>query len=175
MAWMYYHVYHQTEEAKSSLLQLFSLKGNSKHHANIWKHGFELPAKHYVFVKKYTLFLIELARECNDAQTLKNLYRKLKKAKQVLMNEKQVFRSAYRAYLEIIKVHLVSLHHAESILERIRHSRLDKLHFEAICSTCVRSVSEDKSLTDPELYALIQDLAELRRLTQGFISVTDSD
>lgn len=42
MAWMYYHVYHQTEEAKSSLLQLFSLKGNSKHHANIWKHGFEL-------------------------------------------------------------------------------------------------------------------------------------
>ncbi|KAK4510606.1 uncharacterized protein ATC70_005037 [Mucor velutinosus] len=175
MAWMYYHVYHQTEEAKSTLLQLFSLKGNSKHHANIWKHGFELPAKHYVFVKKYTLFLIELARESNDAQTLKNLYRKLKKAKQVLMNEKQVFRSAYRAFLEIIKVHLISLHHSESILERIRHSRLDKLNFEAICSTCVRSLSEDKSLTDPELYALIQDLAELRRLTQGFISVTDSD
>ncbi|GAN06215.1 hypothetical protein MAM1_0115c05695 [Mucor ambiguus] len=175
MAWMYYHVYHQTDEAKSSLLQLFSLKGNSKHHANIWKHGFELPAKHYVFVKKYTLFLIELARESNDAQTLKNLYRKLKKAKQVLMNEKQVFRSAYRAYLEIIKAHLVSLHRADSILERIRNSRLDKLNFEAICSTCVRSLSEDKSLTDPELYALLQDLAELRRLTQGFISVTDSD
>ncbi|KAL9554649.1 hypothetical protein MBANPS3_002732 [Mucor bainieri] len=175
MAWMYYHVYRQTDEAKSSLLQLFSLKGNSKHHANIWKHGFELPAKHYVFVKKYTLFLIELARESNDSQTLKNLYRKLKKAKQVLMNEKQVFRSAYRAYLEIIKVHLVTHHHAERILEKIRHARLDKLHFEAICSTCVRSLSEDKSLTDPELYALIQDLAELRRLTQGFISVTDSD
>ncbi|KAG1115147.1 hypothetical protein G6F42_014009 [Rhizopus arrhizus] len=170
IAWMYYHVYHQTEEAKSYLLQLFSLKGNSKHHTNMWKHGFELPAKHYVYVKKYTLFLIELARESNDSQTLKNLYRKLKKAKQILMNEKQVFRSAYRAYLEIIKVHLTSIHHAESILERIRNSRLDKLNFEAICSTFVKSLSEDKSLTDPELYALIQDLAELRRLTHGFIS-----
>jgi len=63
--------------------------------------SFFRPAKHYVYVKKYTLFLIELARESNDSQTLKNLYRKLKKAKQILMNEKQVFRSAYRAYLEV--------------------------------------------------------------------------
>lgn len=70
-------------------------------HVLIQTPFFHRPAKHYVFVKKYTLFLIELARESNDSQTLKNLYRKLKKAKQVLMNEKEVFRSAYRAYLEV--------------------------------------------------------------------------
>ncbi|KAI8639579.1 hypothetical protein BD408DRAFT_371457 [Parasitella parasitica] len=175
IAWMYYHVYHQTEEAKSELLNLFSLKGNSKYHVNIWKHGFELPGKHYVYAKKYTLFLIQLAEESNDSQTLKNLYRKLKKAKQLIMNEKQDFRKAYRAFLQITKVHLVSIYHAESVLERIRNARLDKLKFEAICSTFVKALSEDKSLTDPELYAIIQDLAELRRLTHLFISVTDSD
>ncbi|CEP09034.1 hypothetical protein, partial, partial [Parasitella parasitica] len=175
IAWMYYHVYHQIEEAKSELLNLFSLKGNSKYHVNIWKHGFELPGKHYVYAKKYTLFLIQLATESNDSQTLKNLYRKLKKAKQLIMNEKQVFRKAYRAFLQITKVHLDSVHRAKSILERIRNSRLDKLKFEAICSTFVKALSEDKSLTDPELYAIVQDLAELRRLTHLFISVTDSD
>lgn len=95
-----------------SFFPLLSIKSDVRHFHVSTRHihaharvliqlPFCRPAKHYVFVKKYTLFLIELARESNDSQTLKNLYRKLKKAKQVLMNEKQVFRSAYRAYLEV--------------------------------------------------------------------------
>lgn len=46
-------------------------------------------------------FLIELAKETNDLDTLKNLCRKLKKASTTLLKEDEGFKEALLAYIEV--------------------------------------------------------------------------
>jgi hypothetical protein len=45
--------------------------------------------------------LIELAKETNDLDTLKNLCRKLKKASTTLLKEDEGFKEALLAYIEV--------------------------------------------------------------------------
>lgn len=59
------------------------------------------PGKHYEYISKYTLFLIDLAKESNDIQTLKHLYRKLRRAQNMVLHDKKVYQQAYCAYLEV--------------------------------------------------------------------------
>lgn len=59
------------------------------------------PGKHYEYISKYTLFLIDLAKESNDTQTLKHLNRKLRRAQNMVLHDKKVYQQAYRAYLEV--------------------------------------------------------------------------
>ncbi|KAI9478245.1 MAG: hypothetical protein EXX96DRAFT_570148 [Benjaminiella poitrasii] len=173
LAWMYYHVYRNTEKAKEELLKLFTLKPTIKSHITIWKPGFELPGKHYVYINKYTIFLIELAKQSSDTQTLKHLYRKLRRGQTLLLHDKSVFRMAYTSYLQIIKSRLRDYYRAESIMQTIKDSRISVDSFQIICSTFIKTFLGDKPLSDVELYGILQDLSELRRLTQGFISAAD--
>ncbi|KAI7905962.1 uncharacterized protein BX663DRAFT_483630 [Cokeromyces recurvatus] len=175
LAWMYHYVYRNTEKAKTELLKLFTLKPTIKNHITIWKPGFELPGKHYEYVNKYTLFLIELAKQSKDTQTLKQLYRKLRRSQALLIDDRQVFRLAYTSYLQVIKDRLMEYYDAGSIMTTIKNSHLSKEEFETICSTFVKSVLGEKPVTDKELYDILQDLSELRRLTQGFITANDTD
>ncbi|CAO3660434.1 unnamed protein product [Rhizopus stolonifer] len=86
LAWMHYYIFRNSEEAKSRLLKLFSFKANIKNHINIWKPGFEFPGKHYVYIQKYTSFMIQLAKETKDDNLLEQLGRKLRKGQTILLN-----------------------------------------------------------------------------------------
>lgn len=70
---------------------------------------------------------------------------------------------------------MIRLHRAEEIMDTIKHLRLETEKFEGKCSAFIKSVSENKSLVEHSLYTVLQDLAELRKLTQGYILPADVD
>ncbi|KAI9264814.1 hypothetical protein BY458DRAFT_513660 [Sporodiniella umbellata] len=86
LAWMHYYIFLNAERAKAELMKLFMLKSTIKNHINIWKPGFELPGKHYVYIQKYTMFFIKLAKETQDTNILEHLGRKLRKGQSLLLN-----------------------------------------------------------------------------------------
>ncbi|CEG84794.1 hypothetical protein RMATCC62417_18548 [Rhizopus microsporus] len=90
IAWIHYYIFRNPDKAKSELVKLFTLKPTIKNHINIWKPTSELPGKHYVYIHKYTMFLIKLAKETRDESTLDQLNRKLRKAQSLLLNYEQV-------------------------------------------------------------------------------------
>jgi hypothetical protein len=65
------------------------------------------PGKHFEYHHKYTLFLIDLAKESNDTLTLKYLYKKLRRAPALLLHDKEVFQQAYNAYLEVSQSYFI--------------------------------------------------------------------
>jgi thiaminase len=48
------------------------------------------PGKHYVYIHKYTSFLIKLVKETRDENTLEQLSRKLRKVQTLLLNYEQI-------------------------------------------------------------------------------------
>jgi hypothetical protein len=59
------------------------------------------PGRHYKYISKYTLFLIDLAKVTGDTQTLKYLCRKLRRAQTTVLNDKLVYKQACAAYFEV--------------------------------------------------------------------------
>lgn len=57
----------------------------------------------------------------------------------------------------------------------IQASQIEKEQFEAILTTYGKLLAEGKSRADFDLYSILQDLAELRRLTQAFIPTADTE
>ncbi|KAI7893343.1 uncharacterized protein EV154DRAFT_501727 [Mucor mucedo] len=175
IAWMYHNIYQNSEKAKSELLKLFNLKVITKSYITIWKPGFELPGRHYKYIYKYTLFLIDLAWNTRDTQTLKHLYRKLRRAQALLLNDKEVFKKAYIAYLEIIKKQLRDNYHAKNYMKMIKESRIDKTQFQELCVKSSAEIIADRNTVNPELYGILQDISELKRLLHGFITASEED
>ncbi|KAI9470445.1 hypothetical protein BDB00DRAFT_251414 [Zychaea mexicana] len=84
-AWILYHVYNQTENAKNEILELFSLRSNSKSFTSMWKTNYERPGKFFEYVHQCTMLLIELAKETRDIERLKLLKEKLHKASSTVL------------------------------------------------------------------------------------------
>lgn len=51
----------------------------------------------------------------------------------------------------------------------IKESKMSTDDFQSICKLSSKGIMEDKSIADPDLYSILVDLAELRKLIQGFI------
>ncbi|ORY98057.1 hypothetical protein BCR43DRAFT_490797 [Syncephalastrum racemosum] len=100
-AWLLYHIYNDANRAKAELMQLFALKSTTRSHINIWKPEYERPGKHFEYVHKYTLFLIELAEATSDLDTLKLLKDKLPRAEPVLLRSDEVSKLAREAYTRV--------------------------------------------------------------------------
>lgn len=56
-------------------------------------------------------------------------------------------------------------------MKMIKESKIEKSQFEALCSP--NSISTQN--TESELHSTLQDLSELKRLTQGFITGADAE
>ncbi|KAI9260891.1 hypothetical protein EDC94DRAFT_610142 [Helicostylum pulchrum] len=169
MAWMYYHIYRNAEKAKSEIMKLFNLKVLTKSYISIWKPGFELPGRHYKYISKYTLFLIDLAKVTGDTQTLKYLCRKLRRAQTTVLNDKLVYKQACAAYFEVAKDQLRNKYHAKIYMKMIKDSKIDKAKFEELCAASSAEIIADKSVAHPDLYAILQDIAEIKRSINSFI------
>ncbi|KAI8967147.1 hypothetical protein BDF20DRAFT_901944, partial [Mycotypha africana] len=171
IAWMYDQVYHDSEKAKTELMKLFIFKEKVRNYISIWKTSFELPGKHYVYNTKYTLFLIRVCKEARDIQTLKQLYRKVRRAQSILINEVHVFYKACIAYLDVLDQHLSETYDAPQILQRMQASTLSKEEFEKRLRTEKEKWKEEQSSSSIQgLKKDLQDLADLQRQMQGYLT-----
>ncbi|KAJ3035185.1 Histone transcription regulator 3 [Rhizophlyctis rosea] len=104
IAWLLYHVYDDASGALEELLTIFGLKTSAKTIiVRFWKPEFERPGKHFVYVHKYTLFLIELARKARDVETLRQLCNRLRKADDSLLEGKEVWERAYAGLRQVVQ------------------------------------------------------------------------
>ncbi|KAG0202379.1 Histone transcription regulator 3 [Mortierella sp. GBA30] len=102
-AWILYHIYHDVERAKSEMLSLFQIKHNQKTLVGaVWKPEFERSGKHFVYVGEYTKFLIVLAKESKDVETLGILARKIRRAQGLLLELKEIWELLYESYLSVL-------------------------------------------------------------------------
>ncbi|KAF9951112.1 Histone transcription regulator 3 [Mortierella alpina] len=102
-AWILYHVYHDVERAKAEMLSLFQIKSNLKTLvSSVWKPEFERSGKHFVYVGEYTKFLIILAKETKDVETLNSLARKIRRAQGLLLDLKEIWELLYESYLSVL-------------------------------------------------------------------------
>ncbi|OBZ89568.1 Histone transcription regulator 3 [Choanephora cucurbitarum] len=174
ISWMYRYVYLNAEKAKNEIIKLFTLNKTVKSHIIMWEQGtFEMPGRRYVHIDKYTMILISLCKEVADRQTLKNLYRKLRRGQGFVIHDKKMFKEAYATYLKMIQKQLQTAHEADRIMACIRSSHISVDKFETICTTFTKEFSEDKSKLDSELYGFLQDLSEIKRLAHGFIPTAE--
>ncbi|KAF9435048.1 Histone transcription regulator 3 [Entomortierella beljakovae] len=98
-----YDVYHDVERAKANMLSLFQIKSNLKTLvSSVWKPEFERSGKHFVYVGEYTKFLIVLAKESNDVETLNSLARKIRRATGLLLDLKEIWELLYDSYLTVL-------------------------------------------------------------------------
>ncbi|CAI2186970.1 5099_t:CDS:10, partial [Funneliformis geosporum] len=82
-----YHVEQKPEIAKSILSPLFHLKLTSKTFMNVWKPEFERSGRHFVYVHKYILFYMKLAKVTLDVDTLNKISEKLRKASNIVLKD----------------------------------------------------------------------------------------
>ncbi|KAJ3032279.1 Histone transcription regulator 3, partial [Rhizophlyctis rosea] len=101
IAWIRYHIYNDAKGALEEILTKFS-KQNFVH---FWTHAFQRPGKHFVYIHKYTVFMIELAKAAKDVETLRYLCNRLKKADvaQVLFECREVWRMAFDALYDVVQ------------------------------------------------------------------------
>ncbi|KAG0004617.1 Histone transcription regulator 3 [Entomortierella chlamydospora] len=98
-----YHVYHDVDRAKAGMLSLFQIKSNLKTLvSSVWKPEFERSGKHFIYVGQYTKFLIVLAKESNDVETLNSLARKIRRATGLLLDLKEIWELLYDSYLTVL-------------------------------------------------------------------------
>ncbi|KAF9576299.1 Histone transcription regulator 3 [Mortierella alpina] len=103
-AWILYHIYHDVERAKAEMLSLFQIKSNLKTLvSSVWKPEFERSGKHFVYVGEYTKFLIVLAKETKDVETLNSLARKIRRAQGLLLDLKEIWELLYESYLSVLE------------------------------------------------------------------------
>ncbi|KAG9323455.1 hypothetical protein KVV02_000817 [Mortierella alpina] len=103
-AWILYHIYHDVERAKAEMLSLFQIKSNLKTLvSSVWKPEFERSGKHFVYVGEYTKFLIILAKETKDVETLNSLARKIRRAQGLLLDLKEIWELLYDSYLSVLE------------------------------------------------------------------------
>ncbi|ORZ21045.1 hypothetical protein BCR41DRAFT_30554 [Lobosporangium transversale] len=98
-----YYIYHDAERAKAEMLSLFQIKSNQKTLvSSVWKPEFERSGKHFIYVGEYTKFLIILAKETQDVDTLNSLARKIRRATGLLLDLKEVWELLYDSYLAVL-------------------------------------------------------------------------
>ncbi|KAF9585236.1 Histone transcription regulator 3 [Lunasporangiospora selenospora] len=103
-AWILHYVYHDAERAKAEILGLFQIKSNQKTLvSSVWKPEYERCGKHFVYVGEYTKFLILLAKETKDVETLNTLARKVRRANSLLLDLKEIWEQLYDAYLSVLQ------------------------------------------------------------------------
>ncbi|RKO86922.1 hypothetical protein BDK51DRAFT_38279 [Blyttiomyces helicus] len=77
-AWILYSVFKDHQKAKTELLTLFQIKPNVRLPLpNFWRPEFERPGKHFAYIHKYTLFLIDLLEASCDLDALQIVSRKI--------------------------------------------------------------------------------------------------
>ncbi|CAG8465033.1 2308_t:CDS:10 [Funneliformis mosseae] len=101
-----YRVENKPEIAKSILSPLFHLKLTSKTFMNVWKPEFERSGRHFVYVHKYILFYMKLAKVTLDVDTLNKISEKLRKASNIVLKDEIIqtkLASASKYVEEMIK------------------------------------------------------------------------
>jgi len=85
------------------MLSLFQMKSNLKTLVSaVWKPEFERSGKHFVYVGEYTKFLIILAKESKDVETLNSLAKKIRRANALLLDLKEIWELLYDSYLSVL-------------------------------------------------------------------------
>ncbi|CAO3593379.1 unnamed protein product [Absidia cylindrospora] len=174
IAWMHYKIYNDAQKAKTEILHLFTVKQTNKGLVNIWRPDHERPGKHFVFIRQYVTFLIDLARETNDLDILKNMCRKLKRAGTTLLKEEEGFKAALSAYIKVLQTETLLPHHGSAKRQQIITGLVDKDEFDKVCKNMTNDLV---SSTDayPTTVTVLQDLVDIRRQALGYVSMDDLD
>ncbi|CAO3617860.1 unnamed protein product [Cunninghamella blakesleeana] len=175
IAWMYYHVYNNPEQAKSEILQLFTLKQTNKGLISVWKTDIERPGKIFVFVHQYVTLLIELAKKTDDIDVLKHLCRKLKRANSILLSEEEDFKLALAVYIDITQNRLLANHTGFDKVDEIISRSIDKTKVDKLIYSYIKQAQLEFNGKLPELIPLLHDLLDLRKISVGFVPVTTLD
>ncbi|KAI1317479.1 Histone transcription regulator 3 [Mortierella claussenii] len=159
-AWILYHVYHDVERAKAEMLSLFQIKSNLKTLvSSVWKPEFERSGKHFIYVGEYTKFLIILAKETHDVETLNSLARKIRRATGLLLDLKEVWELLYESYLTVLG-ELVGPPPALAVAEVI-----PRTEFREKAGVYESKMFEQGSVKLPGL-GVLQRLCELKKLNE---------
>ncbi|KAI8333838.1 hypothetical protein BC941DRAFT_106385 [Chlamydoabsidia padenii] len=174
IAWMYHKIYKDAEQAKSELLPLFALKQPNKGLVNIWRSEHERPGKHFVFNRQYVTFLIDLAKETNDLDTLKNMCRKLKRASTTLLKEDEGFKEALSAYIEVLRGETLNPLQGSTKRQQIITGPVNKEDFDTMCKDLTKDMASSTG-THHYIVPILQDLMDIRRQAVGYVSTDDLD
>lgn len=60
-------------------------------------------------------------------------------------------------------------------MKMIKESRIDKAQFQELCIRSSAAITADKNTVSPELYGILQDISELKRLIHGFITASEEE
>ncbi|KAL1925672.1 uncharacterized protein VTP21DRAFT_555 [Calcarisporiella thermophila] len=162
-AWMLHKVYNDPDKAKLELQQLFQLKTPTKTLIQVWTPDFEnskRSGRHFVYVQSYTDFMIRLARETNDTETLKMLCRRLRKASSILLEHREIWSKLYNAFLDVYRDQI------NSLPPLVLVGTLSKTEFEQNRA----SVEQRFFAAEPRPVALgmMQDIYEIKKLNNHY-------
>ncbi|KAI8907577.1 hypothetical protein BC831DRAFT_494874, partial [Entophlyctis helioformis] len=101
-AWIHFRVFGDAVAAKTELLALYQLRSNMKSLKSIWKTEFERAGKHFVYVHKYTLFLVQLATMTADTVLLRQLHRRIVKSDDVCLEKDALITQVRQGFLQIV-------------------------------------------------------------------------
>ncbi|ORZ15034.1 hypothetical protein BCR42DRAFT_353065 [Absidia repens] len=174
IAWMHYKIYNDAQKAKTEILQLFTVKQTNKGLVNIWRPDHERPGKHFVFIRQYVTFLIDLAKETNDLDILKNMCRKLKRAGTTLLKEEEGFKAALSAYIKVLQTETLLPHQGSAKRQQIITGPLDKDEFDKICKNMTNDLISSAD-ANPTTVTVLQDLVDIRRQALGYVSMDGLD
>ncbi|KAI8060297.1 hypothetical protein BC940DRAFT_160374 [Gongronella butleri] len=177
LAWMHDKIYADPDKAKDELLQLFTLKATNKGVVNIWKPDLERPGKHFVYVTQYILFLVDLARATHDAETLKNLCRKLRKSSHLVFDDKATFQSALHAYVEVCSYDLDAEGVGSKWLDCLLTGYVNLESFISVCNNwrhmqTTRNVGDTPST---RWMTVLLDLWSIRTSAHNFVDTDHAD
>lgn len=57
----------------------------------------------------------------------------------------------------------------------IKESKINKSQFEELCIASSAEITADKSVAHPDLYAMLQDIAEIKRSLSSYVVMTDDE
>ena len=100
-AWIQHHHFKNALEAKSKLLTLFNLKPNKAFTA-FWKPEYERPGKYYIYIHRYTTFMITLLYETSDSESLRIISKKVRKANDSLIWLSKIWKLCFDLYSKLI-------------------------------------------------------------------------
>ncbi|KAJ3210667.1 Histone transcription regulator 3 [Clydaea vesicula] len=106
VAWIQYHLLKNPVEAQAKIQTLLNYKSFSKSFINFWKPEFERPGKHFIYIHKYTKFLIEILYDVQDENSIeyfRNISRKVKKADEFFLYPKEIWDLVFEKYFNVLR------------------------------------------------------------------------
>lgn len=158
------------ELAFEEMLQLVLLKTTNKNLVTIWKPEAERPGKHFQYASDYALFFVSLLERRRDLALLCVFYRKLRKLHGAMLRLGAVWEATTAAVCVLVREALgISDKFSEYVVQATLY------HEFVVCLKALMEEMADNApiaAGDEQFACLLVELAELRRLNNGFGSPT---